>query len=78
MDSIVTKIWKSLKEYVNMCVYCSVTSDSVTPWAVACQAALAMGFSKNTRVGSHALLQGIFLTQGLNQVSRTAGRFFTI
>ena len=78
MDSIVKKIWTSLKEYVNMCVNCSAMSDSVTPWAVACQAALAVGFSKNTRVGSHALLQGIFLTQGLNQVSHTAGRFFTI
>ena len=36
---------------------------------------------KNTGVGSHFLLQGIFLTQGSNlhllQVSYTAGRFFT-
>ena len=33
---------------------------------------------KNTTVGSHSLLQGIFLTQGANLVSRIAGRFFTI
>ena len=35
---------------------------------------------KDTRVGCHALLQGIFLTQVLNHVSYiswTAGRFFT-
>ena len=35
------------------------------PWTVAHQAPLSMGFSgKNTRVGCHDLLQGIFLTQG--------------
>ena len=39
----------------------------VIPWAVACQAPLSMEFpGKNTRVGSHSLLQGIFLTQGSN------------
>ena len=32
---------------------------------------------KNTRVGGHALLQGIFPTQDQTQVSRIAGRFFT-
>ena len=42
-------------------------SDSVTPQTVARQAPLSMGFSsKNTGVGCHFLLQGIFLTQGLN------------
>ena len=39
----------------------------VTQWTVALQAPLSMGFlGKNTGVGCHALLQGIFLTQGLN------------
>ena len=39
----------------------------VTPWTVAHQAALSMGFpSKNTGVGCHAPLQGIFPTQGSN------------
>ena len=33
---------------------------------------------KNTGLGCHFFLQGIFPTQGLNQVSCTAGRFFTI
>ena len=38
----------------------------VTPWTVAHQVSLSMGFSsKNTRVGCHFLLQRIFLTQGL-------------
>ena len=32
---------------------------------------------KNTGVGCHALLQGIFLTQGLNRSPALAGRFFT-
>ena len=32
---------------------------------------------KNTGVGCHALLQGIFPIQGLNQVFPIAGRFFT-
>ena len=38
-----------------------------TPWTVAPQAPLSMGFSgKNTGVGCHFLLQGIFLAQGLD------------
>ena len=38
-----------------------------TPWTVALQAPLSMGFpSKNTGVGCHFHLQGIFLTQGSN------------
>ena len=32
---------------------------------------------QNTKVGSLSLLQGIFPIQGSNQVSHTAGRFFT-
>ena len=39
----------------------------VTPWTVACQAPLSMGLSnKNTPVGCHFLLQGIFPTQESN------------
>ena len=38
-----------------------------TPWTVALQASLTMGFSsKNTGVGNHFLLQGIFTIQGSN------------
>ena len=39
----------------------------VTPWTVAHLAPLSMGFSgKNTGMGCHFLLQGIFPTQGSN------------
>jgi len=39
----------------------------VTPWTVAHQTPLSLVFySKNTGVGCHFLLQGIFLTQGSN------------
>ena len=40
----------------------------VTPWTVALQAPLSMGIfpGKNSGVGCHFLLQGIFPTQGLN------------
>ena len=38
-----------------------------TPWTVAHQVPLSMGYSsKNTGVSCHALLQGSFPTQGLN------------
>ena len=33
---------------------------------------------KNTEMGSHSLLQGIFPTQNQTRVSCIAGRFFTI
>ena len=39
----------------------------VTPWTVACQASLSMEFSRQEYWNRcHFLLQGIFLTQGLN------------
>ena len=46
---------------------CSVGSDSATPWIVACQAPLSMGFSRQ-EYGSGLPIpsQGIFPTQGLN------------
>ena len=38
-----------------------------TPWTVACQAPLSMGFSRNnTGVCCHTLLQGVFPTQRSN------------
>ena len=56
-------------------------SHSETLWTVAHQAPLYPWDSpgNNTRVGCHALLQGIFLTQGSNPclLSCIAGRFFT-
>ena len=53
--------------YFHYCCW-SVTSDSGTPWAVANQVPQSMEFSLSQRagVGSHSLLQEIFLTQGWN------------
>ena len=55
---------------------------STTLWTVAHQAPLSKASAgKNTGVGSHGLLQGIFLTQGLNphllDLPALAGGFFT-
>ena len=45
----------------------SVVSDSATPWTLAHQATLSMGFSRQEYwSGCHFLLQGIFPTQELN------------
>ena len=52
----------------------------VTPWTIAHQAPLSMGFSsKNTGVGCHALFQGTFPTQGsnLNLLHQQADSFTT-
>ena len=51
-----------------MCVQSlSQVQLSVTPWTVACQALLSIGFlDQNTGMGCHFLLQGIFRTQGSN------------
>ena len=51
----------------------------VTPWTVAHQAPLSMDSpGKNTGVGSHLLLQGIFLTQGSDLVSYIASGFLEV
>ena len=49
-------------------ISCSVVSNSLFSWTVACQAPLSMEFShKNIGVvGNHSLLKGIYLTQGSN------------
>ena len=64
-----------------MCMHVQLLSHVqlfVNPQAVAHQVPLSMGFpSKNTRVGCHFLLQGIFMIQGLNPCSPAlAGGFF--
>ena len=44
-----------------------MSKSFVTPWTVACQASLSIGFLRqNTGVGCHFLLQWIIPTQGLN------------
>ena len=51
---------------VSLCVHAR-SCPTATPWTVARQTPRSVGFSsKNTGVGCHFLLQGIFLTQGLN------------
>ena len=58
------RIKKSESEVTQSCL---TLCDPATLWTVARQAPLSMGFStKNTGVGCRFLLQGIFLTQGLN------------
>ena len=53
---------------LEFCFCCWLIAKSfVTPWSVACQASLSLGFPRqNTEMGCHFLLQGIFLTQGWN------------
>ena len=59
---------RSVEESVHECSVTSVVSDSLWPlYTVARQAPLSMGLSsKNTGVGCHVPLQGIFPTQGSN------------
>ena len=79
------------KRYVLFCIVhtslpmlwlfsCSVVSDSMIPWTVPNQAPLCpWDFpGKNTGMGCHFLLQGIFPTEGSNWVSHTVGRRFTL
>ena len=52
---------------VCQCYRLNCVQLSATPWAVALQAPLSMGFSRQEYwSGSQSLLQGVFLTQGLN------------
>ena len=53
---------------VCVCLSCSVVSDSLWPQGLKPARLLWTwnSLGKKTRVGSHSLLQGIFLTQGLN------------
>ena len=46
-----------------------------TPWTVACQVPLSVGFSsKNTVMGCHVLIQGIFPIQGSNPGHPNSGQ----
>ena len=56
--------------HISMLSHFSHIQLFATLWTVAYQAPLSMGFSgKNTGVGFHALLQGIFPTLGLTHIS---------
>ena len=57
----------------------SGVSDSATPWAVVRQAPLSIGVPTQECWSELPWpLQGVFPTQGLNQVSHLAGGFFTV
>ena len=65
------------------CIYAQLLQSwlTVSLWTVAHQAPLSIRFSsKNTRVGCHAILQGIFPDSGIKPASATsptlAGGFF--
>ena len=67
VQSIISSLISPTLTLASFCVSCLVMFDSATPWTVAHQSPLSTEFpGKNTRVGSHFLLQGIFLTQELN------------
>ena len=56
---------------------CTVVSDSLRPHGLG-SSVHGDSPGKNTGVGCHTLLQGIFPTQGSNQVSCIADGFFTL
>ena len=64
--------WRTLSITFNsspLCVLCHISCVHLfaTPWIIAHQTPLSWNFpGKNTGVGYHFLLQGIFLTQGSN------------
>ena len=63
-------IWKVYLPYPCVLSHFSPVQLFVTLWTVVCQTPLSMdSTSKNTGVGLHALLQGIFPDQGLNLLS---------
>ena len=66
-ENSLTFFWKKNLE-IKMCMLSCFSHVQLfaTPWTVAHQAPLWDSPRKNTRVGCHFLLQGIFLTHGLN------------
>ena len=56
--------YRFLRRQVN--VSCSVMYDSLQPHDCSPPGSLSIEFPKNTGVGCHSLLQGIFLAQGFN------------
>ena len=64
--------------YLCVLIHFSHVGLFVTPWTVAHQAPLSMGFSRQEYwLGCHALLQGIFLTQGFGLASHVSSALQT-
>ena len=69
--------WNSLQNC--MCVSCSVVSDFVTPWTVACQDPLSMGFSRQEYwSGAISFSRGSSQPRDWSRVSCIVDRRFTI
>ena len=70
LNHSVLLLWSVCDVQSNVCVcVCSVTSDSVTPWTVACQAPLSMEFSRQGHWSGLPFPtpgKWIFPTQGLS------------
>ena len=61
---------KTLSKYYVVVFSCQVVSNSATSWTIFLKFPLSMGFPRqDTGVGSHSLLQGIFLPQDRTHVS---------
>ena len=61
---------KTLSTYYVVVFSCQVVSNSATSWTIFHKFPLSMGFPRqDTRVGSHSLVQGIFLPQDRTHVS---------
>ena len=76
-NSIKKQDFRSMTDTV--CIVTQLCPTFCTPWTVARQAPLCMGFFRQEYcVGSHALLQGSSRPRDQTQVSHIAGRFFTI
>jgi len=60
---------------MHACMCAQFCPALLTPWTIALQAPLVMGFSrKNTGVGCHFLFQGIHLTHGRFFTTETPGK----
>ena len=70
--------WRFIWGYVCLVVQPCLTLYNPMDWSPPGSSVHGDSPGKNTGVDCHALLQGIFPTQGSNQVSCIAGRFFTV
>ena len=70
--------WRFIWGYVRLVVQSCLTLCNPVDCSLPGSSVHGHSPGKNSGVDCHALLQGIFPTQGSNQVSCIAGRFFTV